>query len=202
MPNSHYLPDGNQGLKPFNRHITPDIIVALVPVIGLYSATFSLHIIRMPKIPAKKLQALRQGGTLNPAPEKVRHPLFAESVFFDANDLLQIKYELLRAIQVEGRSLAGAAEEFGLSRPTVYEAQAHFKAKGLEGLLPEKRGPKHPHKLTPEVMKVVQRWQAEESALDAVGLAARVKQRWGITVHPRTVEKALADRAKRGRRKR
>jgi transposase len=156
----------------------------------------------MPKIPAKKLQALRQGGTLNSAPEKVRHPLFAESVFFDANDLLQIKYELLRAIQVEGRSLAGAAEEFGLSRPTVYEAQAHFKAKGLEGLLPEKRGPKHPHKLTPEVMKVVQRWQAEESALDAVGLAARVKQRWGITVHPRTVEKALADRAKRGRRKR
>jgi transposase len=202
MPNNQQRLDRIKALKPLYRHITLDIFVALAPVFGSYSVSFSLHIILMPKIPAKKLQALRQGGTLNPAPEKVRHPLFAESVFFDANDLLQIKYELLRAIQVEGRSLAGAAEEFGLSRPTVYEAQAHFKVKGLEGLLPEKRGPKHPHKLTPEVMKVVQRWQAEESELDAVELAARVKQRWGITVHPRTVEKALADRAKRGRRKR
>src|SRR5690348_11444241 len=99
----------------------------------------------MPKSPAKKLQALRQSGTLNPAPEKVRHPLFAESVFFDANDLLQVKYELLRSIQVEGRSIAGTAQEFGLSRPTIYEAQAHFQARGLEGLLRQKRGPKHPH---------------------------------------------------------
>src|ERR1041384_2091504 len=59
-----------------------------------------------------------------PAPEKVRHSLFAESVFFDANDVLQVKYEMLRSIQVEGGSIAGAAEEFGLSRPTGYEAQA------------------------------------------------------------------------------
>lgn len=95
----------------------------------------------MPKTPAKKLQALRQSGTLHPTPEKVRDALFAESVFFDAHDLLQVKYEMLRSIQVEGHSIAGAAVEFGLSRPTVYEAQAHFKAKGLEGLLPEKRGP-------------------------------------------------------------
>jgi transposase len=154
----------------------------------------------MPKTPAKKLQVLRQTGTLNPTPDKVRHSLFAESVFFDANDLLQVKYEMLRSIQVEGHSIAGAAEEFGLSRPTVYEAQAHFEAKGLEGLLPEKRGPKHPHKLTPEVMKALSRWRSEQPEVEASELAARIKQRWGITVHPRTIEKALA-RAKRGRRK-
>jgi transposase len=155
----------------------------------------------MSKTPAKKLQALRQSGTLNPAPEKVHDALFAESVFFDANDFLQVKYELLRSIQVEGRSIAGAAEQFGLSRPTVYEAQAHFKAKGLEGLLPEKRGPKHPHKLTPEVLKVLQQWSSEDLEIEASELAARVKRRWGISVHPRTIEKALAGRAKRGRRK-
>jgi transposase len=154
----------------------------------------------MPKSPAKKLQALRQSGTLNPAPEKVRHPLFAESVFFDANDLLQVKYELLRSIEVEGRSIAGAAQEFGLSRPTIYEAQAHFQARGLEGLLRQKRGPKHPHKLTVEVMKVLRQWSCEPD-VDASELAARVKRRWGITVHPRTIEKALAGGAKRGRRK-
>ena len=153
----------------------------------------------MAKTPAKKLQALRQSGTLHPAPERVRHALFAESVFFDAHDLLQVKYELLRSLQVEGRSIAGAAEEFGLSRPTVYEAQAHFQAKGLEGLLPEKRGPKHPHKLTPEVMKVLRQWSFEQPEMEASELTARVRRRWGISVHPRTIEKALAGRAKRGR---
>lgn len=155
----------------------------------------------MPKTSAKKLQALRQTGTLNPAPDRVRNSLFGESVFFDANDLLQVKYEMLRSIQVEGHSIAGAAEEFGLSRPTVYEAQSHFNDKGLEGLLPEKRGPKHPHKLTPEVMKALTRWRSEQPEIEASELASRVKQRCGITVHPRTIEKALAARAKRGRRK-
>ena len=155
----------------------------------------------MPKTPAKKLQALRQSGTLHPTPGKVHDPLFAESVFFDAHDLLQVKYEMLRSIQVEGHSIAGAAEEFGLSRPTVYEAQAHFKAKGLEGLLPEKRGPKHPHKLTPEVVKALTQWNAEQPPIDSSEMAARVRRRWGIVVHPRTIEKALAGGAKRGRRK-
>lgn len=155
----------------------------------------------MPKTPAKKLQALRRSGTLNPSPEAVRHPLFAGSVFFDPNDLLQTKYEMLRSIQVEGRSIAGTAAEFGLSRPTVYEVQAHFKARGLEGLLPAKRGPKHPHKLTPEVMRAVLRWSAEQPEMGAAELTARVKERWGVTVHSRTLEKALANRAKRGVRR-
>jgi transposase len=155
----------------------------------------------MPETPARKLQALRQSGTLNPFPETVRHPLFAESVFFDPHDLLQTKYEMLRCIQVDGRSIAGAAAEFGLSRPTVYEVQARFKAKGLEGLLPAKRGPQHPHKLTADVIKAVQGWRGEEPAIDAVELATRVKRRWGVTVHPRTLEKALARRARGGRPK-
>jgi transposase len=127
--------------------------------------------------------------------------LFAESVFFDAHDLLQVKYEMLRSIQVDGHSIAGAAGEFGLSRPTVYEAQAHFKAKGLEGLLPEKRGPKHPHKLTPEVVKALTQWNAEQPPIDSSEMATRVRRRWGIVVHPRTIEKALVGGAKRGRRK-
>jgi len=183
-------------------HTLPYIFIASEPERAQYAALLNLHNQPMPKTPAKKLQALRQSGTLNHAPEKVRHSLFAESVFFDANDLLQVKYEMLRSIQVEGHSITGAAEEFGLSRPTVYEAQAHFKTRGLEGLLPEKRGPKHPHKLTPEVMNTLMQWSSEQPEMEASELAARVKRRWRIAVHPRTIEKALADRAKRGRHKR
>lgn len=166
----------------------------------LLSALLYLHNQPMPKPPIKKLQSLRQSGTLNPAPEKVHDPLFSESVFFDANDLLQVKYETLRSIQVEGRSIVGAAEQFGLSRPTIYEAQSHFEAKGIEGLLPQRRGPKQAHKLTPEVMKALTRWRSDEPETEASELAARVKRKWGITVHPRTIEKALDVRAKKGRR--
>jgi transposase len=155
----------------------------------------------MPKTSASKLQSLRESRTLNPAPESVRHPAFAESVFFDPNDLLQVKYEMLRALEIDGQSIAGTAEAFGLSRPTVYEAKANFESKGLLGLLPEKRGPKHPHKLTPEVMKDVARWIMEEPEIDSSRLAARVKERWRVIVHPRTIEKALAREAKRGRPK-
>lgn len=155
----------------------------------------------MPKTSARKLQPLRESGTLNPAPESVRHPAFAESVFFDPNDLLQVKYEMLRALEVDGQSIAGTARAFGVSRPTVYEAKGHFETKGLLGLLPEKRGPKHPHKLTPDVMKMVTDWISKEPEIDSSALAARVKERWRVTVHPRTIEKALAREAKRGRQK-
>ena len=155
----------------------------------------------MPKTSASKLQSLRESGTLNPTPEGVRHPAFAESVFFDPNDLLQVKYEMLRALDMDGQSIAGTAEAFGVSRPTVYEAKANFETKGLLGLLPEKRGPKHPHKLTPQVMKAVVRWILEEPEIDSSDLAARVKERWRFTVHPRTIEKALAREAKKGRPK-
>lgn len=155
----------------------------------------------MPKTSSSKLQTLRENGTLNPTPESVRDEVFAESVFFDPNDLLQVKYEMLRALEVDGQSIAGTAEAFGVSRPTVYEAKANFETKGLLGLLPEKRGPKHPHKLTPDVMKVVTGWILKEPEIDSSALAARVKERWRVTVHPRTIEKALVREAKRGRPK-
>ena len=155
----------------------------------------------MSKASTRKIRALQQSGTLNPEPEKVQHPLFADSVFFDANDLLQIKYEMLRAVQTEDLPITQASEAFGFSRPTVYEAQAQFAAQGLEGLLPHKRGPKQPHKLRPEVMKWLAEWQAKNPQAPATELAQQIKKRWGITVHPRTIEKALAAEAKRGRRK-
>jgi transposase len=155
----------------------------------------------MAKSPARKIKALRQSGTLNVRVEHVRHSLFANSLFFDPNDFLQLKYEMLRAIQTEHVSVTQAAAEFGVSRPTVYQTQADFQARGLSGLLPQKRGPRNPHKLTAQIMEFLFKLHADEPGLSGVQLAARVKRRWRITLHARTIEKALAGRAKRGRRK-
>jgi hypothetical protein len=91
-----------------------------------------------------KRRALQASGTFNPGHARVRHALFQHSDFFDPRDLPQLKYEMLRALQQEGYSIVRAAAEFGLSRPTVYQTQSHFQQRGLEGLLPEKPGPKSP----------------------------------------------------------
>ncbi len=153
----------------------------------------------MPNDPEAKRKALQASGTFNPRAAQVQHPLFQQSSFFDPEDLLQLKYETLRALEVESYPIAKAARDFGLSRPTIYEAQSQFQGQGLEGLLPHKRGPKAAHKLTDEVLQYVKDQIAAESDINAEELARRVRQRFGVKLHPRTIQKALNGRAKRGR---
>jgi transposase len=153
----------------------------------------------MPPDPPPKRQALQASGTFNPRAAQVRHPLFQQSSFFDPEDLLQLKYETLRAVEVEKCPIAKAAREFGLSRPTIYEAQTQFALRGLEGLLPRKRGPKSAHKLTEPIRQYLREQTAAEPEVSAEELARRVRERYAVQVHPRTIQKALKAKAKGGR---
>ncbi len=154
----------------------------------------------MPQPSSAKQQALKAAGTFNPRADQVSHLLFQESDFFDPHDLLQLKYETLRALQTEDYPLAKAAQEFGLSRPTIYQAHSQFAKQGLEGLLPRKRGPKQPHKLTPEVLAHLRELAAGQPAPKLKQLAQALRQRFRLKVHPRTIEKALHGKAKKGLR--
>src|ERR1043165_9303714 len=104
------------------------------------------------KRPDQKTVALKQTGTLNPRPGSVSDTLFKEKPFFDPKDLLQVRYEMLRRHSVEGVSIMDVATNFGVSRPTVYQAQAAFQQAGLGGLLPKQRGPKEGRKPSPRVI--------------------------------------------------
>src|ERR1700748_1679482 len=97
----------------------------------------------MPRHPKEthKQSALRRNGMLNPRPQSVRHPLFQDSDFFDRDDIVQVKYEMLRQVHVDNRPISQAADEFGFSRPSFYQANATFEQAGLAGLGPLKRGP-------------------------------------------------------------
>jgi transposase len=139
----------------------------------------------------RKIEALRSSGALNRYPERVRHPLFAEHDFFDPYDLVQLKYETVRAVEVDGRPITQAALDFGLSRPTIYEAQEKLHQAGVEGLLPQKRGPKKARKLTPEVCRYLEELVGSEPNLPPAVLVQRIRRRFGIVLHPRTVEKAV-----------
>ena len=158
----------------------------------------SLTCMSLTSTPKNKQDALRATGTLNARSAQVRHSAFQRSEFFDPEDLLQLKYEALRALKSDGCSIAKAATDFGLSRPTIYQAQQQFEEQGLPGLLPRKRGPKQPSKLTPQIHQYLQEIVVAEPHLKAAQLATRLRGRFQLKVHPRTIEKALKFRPKRG----
>ena len=140
---------------------------------------------------------LRQHATLNPRSAGVTYRLFAASEFFDPRDLLQVKYEMLRMVNVEQRPISEAARACGLSRPSFYQAQAAFEQGGLAGLIRNKPGPHGAHKLTPAVMQFVIEARTTDPGVRAVDLAAWVRERFGARVHPRSIERQLLRKKKR-----
>src|ERR1700730_7841454 len=90
-----------------------------------------------------KAAALRRHHALNPRALAVSDSAFTSgNDFFDARDLVQVKYEMLRRVNEDGEPVTQAAADFGFSRPSFYQAQAVFEAEGLPGLIPERPGPK------------------------------------------------------------
>jgi transposase len=138
-----------------------------------------------------KTDALREEGTLNSSPDKVRDPKFQEGEFFDPRDLIQVKYEMLRRVLVENVAVTEAAGEYGLSRPTFYQARENFEKAGIAGLGPRKRGPRGPHKLQSEVLAFLKRHHTSGHPIRARQLARLIRQEFGLQVHPRTIERAL-----------
>jgi transposase len=146
-----------------------------------------------------KRRLLRQQGVLHPRPKAVTADLFQDSSFFDPGDLIQVKYEMLRRVEAEQIPVSRAAQEAGLSRPSFYQAQAALQQSGLAGLIPQKPGPHGAHKLTAPVLDFLHRQRASQSDLPFAELARMVKQQLGVTVHPRTIERALSRRQKKPR---
>src|SRR5207237_3573689 len=144
----------------------------------------------------EKLKALRQSHALHPHPEGVRDPLFTSgSPFFDPHDLVQVKYELLRRVRVDGESVSHAAALFALSRPTFYAAHAAWERAGLIGLFPEPTGPRHAHKLTEDLLALL---RPRAATMSSTQLAAWLREAHQVLVHPRSIERALARAAKKG----
>jgi transposase len=144
----------------------------------------------------EKLKALRQSHALHPHPDQVRDPLFTSgSPFFDPRDLVQVKYELLRRVRVDGDSVSHATSLFALSRPTFYAAQTAWERGGLLGLVPEPTGPRQAHKLTDEIIVLL---RPLADTMSSTQLARWLRDERHLIVHPRSIERALARSAKKG----
>ncbi len=148
-----------------------------------------------------KSKRLRESSNLNPTPEKVVDSLFLKDDFFDPRDLVQVKYEMLRKVFFEKQTISQTSADFGVTRPTFYEAKDTFERDGLPGLFPKKRGPKGRHKLTDEMVIFLKEVLANEGYLSSLILVERLKKKFDITVHQRTIERALAEKVKKKTKK-
>lgn len=138
-----------------------------------------------------KADALAEDGALNPAPDRVRDPKFQEGGFFDPLDAVQVKYEMLRRVSVEKASVTDVSDEYGVSRPTFYQAKADFEERGIAGLVPRKRGPQGPHKIQREVLTFLRAQLSPGEPIRARELAKLIQKEFGLEVHPRTIERAV-----------
>ena len=92
---------------------------------------------------ARKRTYLREAGLLHPDPARVRDPLFERGpAFFDAEDHLQVRYEMLRAHLVDRDAISAIGQRFGVSRQTFYNLQAKFVAAGTGASSRSGRGPR------------------------------------------------------------
>lgn len=139
-----------------------------------------------------KEEALQAARALNPRPEAVTASEFSASEFFDARDLVQVKYEMLRQARQDGSTVSDAAGAFGFSRPSFYEAKAAYEQAGIPGLLPKRPGPRRAHKLSEPVVERLIEAAAAETSLSSTDLADLAQREFGVRVHPRSVERALA----------
>lgn len=141
-----------------------------------------------------KRESLRASRTLNMTPEAVVDEAFVSSSFFDADDLVQVKYEMVRRVRVDEAPVAQAARAFGFCRQSFYAIAAALDAGGPAALVPGKPGPKGPRKLTEPVMAHIEDMLRSDPGLKARALAGAVAEAFGVVVHPRSIERALARR--------
>lgn len=139
----------------------------------------------------QKTRALRERRCLNLHPEKVICELFGKDDFFDPHDLLQVKYEMIRSVQVEKVSIRQAARRFGFSRPSAYKALADFGKEGLTGLERTRPGPRQAHKLNEPVVMFVKDLKANSPSTTLPEIVDRIEEAFGIQVHLRSVQRAL-----------
>ena len=134
-----------------------------------------------------RMEALERSGLVHPRADAVTAELFCSGdPFFLAADKVQVKYEMLRTVAVDGETVVAAAEAHGYSRAEFYLVQAAFAERGMAGLVDGRRGRKGPTKVTPAIAAFLRAAPVERSGAE---LTEEVERRFGVALHRRTAER-------------
>jgi transposase len=139
-----------------------------------------------------KKDILMENGTYNKNHGKVKAQKFLEDDFYDPMDIAQVKYEMLKEVEESGASITSAAADHGFSRTAFYNVKEAFGKHGIKGLLPEKPGPRSPHKLTQEYQERIDGYIIDNSGISSGEIAERINRDSGVNLSKRTVERYRA----------
>lgn len=136
-------------------------------------------------------EELRKNGSFNHRADAVTADIFKQSPFFDAHDIVQVKYEMLRAVEKERQDVSSASEAFGFSRVSFYNIKKEFEENGISGLIPKKRGPKGSRKLNSEDVEFARNLEETHTKAQILTL---LKDERGVEISKRTLERQLSDK--------
>ena len=140
-------------------------------------------------MPGTKDEELRLNGSFNHRADTVKADLFKNAYFFDAHDLMQVKYEMLRAVEKDRKEVSSTAADYGFSRVSYYHIKKEFDKTGIVGLMPRKRGPKGSRKMNESDIEFASNLVDTHTKMQIV---ARLKDERDVDVSKRTLERQLS----------
>jgi transposase len=138
-----------------------------------------------------KEDSLLKNNCFNRNHENVTAGVFGGSPFFDCRDIVQVKYEMVRAADNAEGTVADISRSFGFSRKSYYQINEAFQAGGLQALVPKKTGPKKPTKLTPEAAGFIESYLGNKPGAKSSEVSAALEAETGVRIHPRTIYRHL-----------
>jgi len=134
---------------------------------------------------------LKKDGAFNDNYEKVTADIFDTDPFFDKKDIVQVKYEMLRAAINKEGSVAQIAGVHGLSRKSYYQVKKAFEAGGLPALIPKKTGPKGAFKMDADALLFINTFQKSHKNAKPEEISAALEEEKNVKVHPKTIIRYL-----------
>ena len=136
-----------------------------------------------------KQEILQENGTFNKNYRKVMEQRFISDDFYDPQDLVQVKYEMLRTANETQRHIGEIADKFGFSRAAFYKIRTSYEKEGVSAFVPEKSGPKSALKLTKEHQEFIDRYLMQNPGASSGSVAKLLLKERGLSISKRTVER-------------
>ena len=146
--------------------------------------------------PDPKEAALAGARCLNPHPEQVTDPEFLATTSSTPGTRCRSSTRWCARSRPAASRSPRPPRRSGIP-PAYYAAAAALESSGLDGLVPARPGPRGASKLTEEILAWAEEQLAADPALRPAQLPDRIEDAFGVRVHPRSVERALARRRER-----
>jgi len=134
---------------------------------------------------------LKKDGAFNDNYENVTAGIFETSPFFDKKDIVQVKYEMIRAVSNNEGSVTKIAGTHGLSRKSYYQVKKAFETGGLPALTPKKTGPKGAFKMDADTLSFINAFRKSHKNAKPEEISAALEEEKKIKVHPKTIIRHL-----------